>query len=105
MFAYGGQLKGRHSHLHNFTRGSGDVVVGSPPRVMPDAAGDGQPLDEKALREFKRSHRQMRRNWDLPSKFPDIRVIDAYRKVYTLMSASPVLIVQITFWMLLMPST
>ena len=37
--------------------------------------------EEKALREFKRNHRKMRRNWDLPSKFPDIRVIDAYRKV------------------------
>ncbi len=37
--------------------------------------------EEKALRAFKRNHRKMRRNWDLPSKFPDIRVIDAYRKV------------------------
>ena len=48
---------------------------------MTDAADQGQPQDERALRDFKRSHRQMRRNWDLPSKFPDIRVIDAYRKV------------------------
>ncbi len=60
---------------------------------MPDAADDGQPHDEKALREFKRSHRQMRRNWDLPSKFPDIRVIDAYRKVNMLITASHVLLV------------
>ena len=37
--------------------------------------------EEKELRAFKRNHRKMRRNWDLPSKFPDIRVIDAYRKV------------------------
>lgn len=43
---------------------------------------DGEHLeDERALREFKRNHRKMRRNWDLPSKFPDVRVIDAYRKV------------------------
>ena len=45
------------------------------------AAEDMLPEDDRALRDFKRSHRQMRRNWDLPSKFPDIRVIDAYRKV------------------------
>ena len=37
--------------------------------------------EERELRAFKRNHRKMRRNWDLPSKFPDIRVIDAYRKV------------------------
>lgn len=50
--------------------------------ISPDPADEGQLHDEKALRDFKRSHRQMRRNWDLPSKFPDIRVIDAYRKVF-----------------------
>jgi hypothetical protein len=37
--------------------------------------------DEPAIAEYKRNHRNMRKNWDLPSSFPDYRVIEAYRRV------------------------
>ena len=31
--------------------------------------------------KFKSEHRKMRKNWDLPERFPDARVIKAYREV------------------------
>lgn len=31
--------------------------------------------------KFKQEHRKMRKNWDLPERFPDVRVIKAYREV------------------------
>ena len=31
--------------------------------------------------KFKQEHRKLRKNWDLPERFPDARVIKAYREV------------------------
>ncbi|KAK9904154.1 hypothetical protein WJX75_005482 [Coccomyxa subellipsoidea] len=36
--------------------------------------------DDPEIAEYKRKHRNMRKNWELPASFPDQRVIEAYRK-------------------------
>ena len=36
--------------------------------------------DDPEIADYKRKHRNMRKNWDLPTSFPDHRVIAAYRK-------------------------
>ena len=43
---------------------------------MPDPYAGEDP----EIAEYKRKHRNMRKNWELPSSFPDARVIEAYRK-------------------------
>lgn len=41
-------------------------------------AGDAQPDDTPARLEFKRGHRGVRRNWQLPASFPSPAVLEAY---------------------------
>lgn len=43
-------------------------------------AKDPYAADDAIVAEYKRKHRNMRKNWELPSSFPDARVIEAYRK-------------------------
>lgn len=43
---------------------------------MPDPYAGEDP----EIAEYKRKHRNMRKNWELPPSFPDARVIEAYRK-------------------------
>jgi hypothetical protein len=43
-------------------------------------AGDALPDDTPAQLAFKRSHRGVRKNWQLPSSFPSANVLDAYLK-------------------------
>ncbi|GIL99001.1 hypothetical protein Vretimale_4298, partial [Volvox reticuliferus] len=40
--------------------------------------GDVQPDDTAAQREFKRHHRAVRKNWQLPASFPSPSVLEAY---------------------------
>ncbi|GLI68761.1 hypothetical protein VaNZ11_013252, partial [Volvox africanus] len=40
--------------------------------------GDAQPDDTPAQREFKRHHRSVRKNWQLPASFPSSSVLEAY---------------------------
>ena len=39
------------------------------------------------MAKFKQEHRKMRKNWDLPERFPDARVIKAYREVTASLTA------------------
>jgi len=43
-------------------------------------ASDPYAADGAIVAEYKRKHRNMRKNWELPPSFPDARVIEAYRK-------------------------
>ncbi len=40
--------------------------------------GDALPDDTPAQREFKRQHRTVRKNWQLPPSFPAPAVLEAY---------------------------
>ena len=54
--------------------GAGDAEV--------HGAGQGDEDEGSALVvKFKLEHRKVRKNWDLPERFPDARVIKAYREV------------------------
>lgn len=46
-----------------------------------EEGGDGDAGKDGLVARFKRLHRRMRKNWDLPERFPDARVIRAYREV------------------------
>lgn len=46
-------------------------------------APDPYARDDPEIAEYKRKHRNMRKNWELPASFPDQRVIEAYRKAST----------------------
>jgi DNA excision repair protein ERCC-5 len=43
---------------------------------QPTAAADG--AETPAQREFKRTHKGVRRTWQLPAHFPSARVMEAY---------------------------